>query len=171
MRPHFAITVPEHVFEKFRIIREIIENIPPTLDFPVFIGDEKVHSKIMTSNGIPNCHVWTRAFALFFGDYFEVHSGHVVEGRYQTDGRSRSNGHEHSWLTIKGYDPAIVVDVWPLGSVSGPAIFYQTSGLEFKHECCFLQEFRTKKFEVWVERTRKAVAETYAKLYSGSRAA
>jgi hypothetical protein len=60
----------------------------------------------------------TRALSKFLP--VEVHDGFIVELRGEEPKR-----HWHSWLTRRGGDGKVIIDPWPLGVVSGPALFIQ----------------------------------------------
>ncbi len=132
MRPKIADDVPQEDWDILVKIRAIIEGLPQTLVTQGFLFGMPLPRDMAESRVIPSCHVFTRALAKFLP--VEVHDGMIIE--IKADGKE--HGHEHSWLTRKGSDGKIIIDPWPLGVVSGPALFIQDYGFHFGNECCFL---------------------------------
>lgn len=132
MRPKVAERVPEKAWEVLSGVRDIMDSLPEAIEFPAYIAGVRVSPDVAVSSGIPSCHVFAHALARFFP--VTVHDGFVlVTG---PDGRGRAL--KHSWLTILGSDPSVIIDPWPLGVATGPAIFIQDYAYHFGPECSFL---------------------------------
>lgn len=118
MKPKIADEVPQEDWELFDQIKEIIGALPELLTSPAYILGNWVPKDIAMSSFIPDCHTITRALAYFLP--VDVHDGLIVEQRGEEVKR-----HWHSWLTRKSSDGKVIIDPWPLGVVSGPALFIQ----------------------------------------------
>lgn len=154
MRPKIADTVPQEDWELFAKVAAAIEGLPKHISAPTYLFGLRLSREVARSKLIPNCHVVTRALAKFLD--VDVHDGYVVERQW--DGTFKY--HEHSWLTRKGTDGKIVIDPWPLGVVTGPAIFIQDYAFHFGHECSFLAH-RTREFASEVAATRLALRKVF----------
>ena len=150
MKPKIAERIPARAWELLGKTRQIIHALPATIERPAFILGIKVDIDVAISRAIPNCHEVARALAVFLP--VEVHDGFV--STFDTNDIVRH--HEHSWLTIMDEDPRIILDPWPLGVVSGPALFIQDYGQHFGPEYCFLNH-RTEKFNSGVEALTDAI--------------
>jgi len=139
MRPKIAEMVPQEDWEILTKICAIREGLPDEMVTGGFILGMRMPRSIVKSTWIPSCHMFTHALAKFLPVH--VHDGRLTEVRH--DGKEHR--HEHSWLTRKGSDGRIIIDPWPLGTVTGPAIFIQDYGFHFGNECCIL-EHRSKEF-------------------------
>lgn len=144
MRPKTAESVPEAAWEILESIRSILETLPEEIEFTTYIFGVPMNSELAVTRGKPNCHAIARAVATFLP--VSVHDGYVqVMG---PDGRIRQL--EHSWLTLKDSDQLVIIDPWPLGVATGPAIFIQDYAYHFGPECSFLQH-RTAEFQSQVD--------------------
>ena len=144
MRPKTAESVPESAWKMLSTIRSILEALPEEIEFQTYLLGVPVNSKTAFTHGKPNCHAIARALAIFLP--VDVHDGCVqVIG---PDGRIRQL--EHSWLTLKDSDQSVIIDPWPLGVATGPAIFIQDYAYHFGPECSFLQH-RTAEFQSQVD--------------------
>lgn len=124
MKPKIADDVPQADWDLFLQIREIIEALPRLLESPGFVFGVFLPKTQAITHFIPDCHTMTRALAKFLP--VEVHDGLIVEQRGEDVKR-----HWHSWLTRKDGDGKIIIDPWPLGVVSGPALFIQDYAFHF----------------------------------------
>lgn len=133
MRPKTAESVPIEAWEMLATIRSIIEALPEEIEFPAYILGVRMRSEAAVARGKPNCHMIAHALATLLP--VDLHDGYVqVMG---PDGRIRQL--EHSWLTLKDSDQSVIIDPWPLGVATGPAIFIQDYAYHFGPECSFLQ--------------------------------
>lgn len=133
MRPKTAESVPKEAWELLATIRGIIEALPEEIEFPAYILGVRMESEAAVARGKPNCHMIAHALATVLP--VDLHDGYVqVMG---PDGRIRQL--EHSWLTLKDSDKSVIIDPWPLGVATGPAIFIQDYAYHFGPECSFLQ--------------------------------
>jgi hypothetical protein len=150
MKPKIADEVPAEAWELLGKIRQIIDALPASIETPAYVVGVRVSPDVAISHIIPNCHVIARALANFFP--VDVHDGTVsVLGE---DGRERRLN--HSWLTLRDHDGLVIIDPWPLGVVSGPALFFQNYAYHFGPECSFL-EHSGEKFESEVKATIEAM--------------
>jgi hypothetical protein len=150
LKPKIAEYVPRQAWELLDLVRQTIDALPELIETPAFIMGVRLGPDIAISKMIPNCHVVARAFASFLP--VEVQDGTVsVMG---PDGETRV--HKHSWLTLKGCDPLIILDPWPLGVVSGPALFLQDYAYHFSPEPPF-PENQGEEFESQVEAVTNAM--------------
>jgi hypothetical protein len=149
IRPKIADTVPQEDWQLFEQIRWIISELPEILETNAYLFGIRLSRAEATFKTIPNCHVFTRALAKFLP--VDVHDGFVVEHR-----GGKAHKHDHSWLTRKGGDGRIIIDPWPLGVVSGPALFIQDYAFHFGPECSFLHT-RTPEFVRDVAALRLAI--------------
>lgn len=132
MRPKPAESVPEEAWRILESIRGILESIPEEIEFTTYLLGVAVKSESVVTRGKPNCHVIARAIASLLP--VDLHDGFVqVVG---PDGRIRML--DHSWLTLKDSDGQVIIDPWPLGVATGPAIFIQDYAYHFGPECSFL---------------------------------
>jgi hypothetical protein len=144
MRPKTAESVPEEAWKVLATIRSILETLPEEIEFQTYILGVRIDSEMAITRGKPNCHAIARAVAIFLP--VDIHDGYVqVLG---SDGRIRQL--EHSWLTLKDSDRSVIIDSWPLGVATGPAIFIQDYAYHFGPECSFLQH-RTAEFQSQVD--------------------
>lgn len=142
MRPKTAESVPQEAWEMLATIRGVIEALPEEIEFPTYFFGIAVNSEVAVTRGKPNCHMIAHALATLLP--VDLHDGYVqVMG---PDGRIRRLS--HSWLTLKGSDQSVIIDPWPLGVATGPAIFIQDYAYHFGPECSFLahrgEEFRSQ---------------------------
>lgn len=150
MKPKFFDEVPPETFDLFTRIRSAILALPREISAPAFICGIRLDKRFGSSQKIPNCHIVARAVGALCP--VDVHDGYVFGRNY--DGRdARFN---HSWLTHSGYDPRIIIDPWPLGTVSGPALFVQGWGPHFGPESPFLEQ-PSEEFQVDVEAVTQAL--------------
>ena len=156
MKPKIAETVLREDWELYEHIRTIITALPEELTTHAFIFGLRMPRSMAESHLIPDCHTFARALSRFLP--VDVHSGIITEIR--PDGQERR--HEHSWLTRKGSDGKVIIDPWPLGSVSGPALFVQAYGFHFANECDFLYH-QTRKFKWGVAALRFAIRKVLKK--------
>lgn len=150
MRPKIAETVPAEAWELLGKIRQIIDALPELIEVPAFIMGVRVSSDVAISKTIPNCHVLVRAIASVLS--LSVHDGQVCVIGAAKEIRQ----HAHSWLTLPGHDSSIILDPWPLGVVSGPALFIQDYAYHFGPECGYL-EHRDEEFLTHVDEVTKLV--------------
>ncbi len=144
MRPKTAESVPEEVWEMLATIRGIIEALPEEVEFPAYLFGVAVDPNVAVTRGKPNCHMIAHALATLLP--VDLHDGYVqVLG---PDGRIRRL--EHSWLTLTGSGQSVIIDPWPLGAATGPAIFIQDHAYHFGPECSFLRH-RTEQFQSEVD--------------------
>lgn len=133
MRPKTAESVPEEAWEMLATIRGIIEALPEEIEFQAYMFGVRMESEVAVARGKPNCHMIAHALATLLP--VDLHDGYVqVMG---PDGRIRQL--EHSWLTLKDSNKSVIIDPWPLGAATGPAIFIQDYAYHFGPECSFLQ--------------------------------
>lgn len=151
MRPKVAEQVPEKTWQVFAEIRAVLEALPEMIEFPTFIMGIRVNPDLAVSRGIPSCHVVAHAFARFFP--VNVHDGYVMV--MGPDEKVRKL--EHSWLTLHDSNPSIIIDPWPLGTATGPAIFIQDYAYHFGPECSFLSH-KGEEFETQVEALSASIA-------------
>lgn len=150
MKPKIADEIPEEVWGLLGRVRKIIADLPATIEAPTFITGVRVGTDIAISHIIPDCHTIARALAAFLP--VNLHDGVVlVKG---ADGETREL--RHSWFTIRNHDPRIILDPWPLGVVSGPALFIQDYAYHFGPECSFL-EHREERFLCHVDAVTQVV--------------
>lgn len=144
MRPKVSEKVPEGAWEVLTQVRNILESLPEEIEFPAFICGVRVGPEIAVSRGIPSCHVFAHALARFFP--VNVHDGFVLVMGPDDRGRRL----EHSWLTLRNSCSSVIIDPWPLGVATGPAIFIQDYAYHFGPECSFLAH-KGEQFESEVE--------------------
>ncbi|MES2749004.1 MAG: hypothetical protein V4606_01255 [Patescibacteria group bacterium] len=126
MRPHIANEVPESIWELFKTVRNIIERLPPKIETDAYLFGLKIPRDIAVGEVVPSCHQITRALAEHFPVI--VHDGGVLHIN-----KTGEQCHlDHSWLTVSGQDPKWIIDPWPLGVVSGPALFMQGYAFDFQ---------------------------------------
>lgn len=150
MKPFIAEKISAECWALFWEIKKVVEALPSRLIGPVFFVDTPIDTDFAEARFIPDCHIMNRALAPFFP--VEVHDGIVSE----IPPSGVLNIHYHSWLTMKGGDEKVIIDPWPLGSVSGPALFVQDCALHFGPECSMLH-IRESKFQKYLEITTEAV--------------
>jgi len=127
LKPKIADIVPPEDWELFKEVKQVIEALPSLLNSPAYLLGTWLPKNVASSHFIPDCHTVTRALAEFLP--VEVHDGLLVEQRGEEAKR-----HWHSWLTRKGGDGKVIIDPWPLGVVSGPALFIQDYAFHFGPE-------------------------------------
>lgn len=150
MRPHAARQVPEKAWEVFVRIEQILEALPEKIEFPAFMFGVRLDSDVAVSTGIPNCHVIAHALARFLP--VDAHDGFVLVTGPNGKGRRL----EHSWLTLRDSDASVIIDPWPLGVATGPAIFIQDYAYHFGPECSFLAH-KGEKFTVEIDALAAAI--------------
>ena len=139
IRPKIAETVPEEDWKIFVKVQAIIEGLPDELQMTAYFSGVRLPRDVAVRHLIPNCHVFTWALAKFLP--VDVHDGHIHELR----AGGEEKRHHHSWLTRQGGDGKVIIDPWPLGTVSGPALFIQDYCFHFGNECSYL-EHRSEDF-------------------------
>lgn len=163
MKPMIAELVPAEAWQMLDQVRAVVAALPDSIETPAFIMGMRLSLDVAVSNIVPSCHHVTRALAQFFP--LIVHDGIVKAAR-----GDQMLEFEHSWVTIKGIDQNIILDPWPLGVVSGPALFLQDYAYRFGPECCpiFLG---TEEFESQVDSLTVAVQDVIDDLSRRRRAA
>lgn len=152
MRSKIAEQVPSEDWVLLAQISSILDGLPETIPCSAYIYGTRLGREIAESAIIPNCHVITRALAYFLPVI--VHDGTVSE--YVLE-EGRVCQHRHSWLTRKGGNESIIIDPWPLGSVSGPAIFIQNYAFRFQEGLFRFPPIRIPEFRSEVAATRLAI--------------
>jgi hypothetical protein len=126
MKPHIASEVPESIWGLFETIKHVIECLPKKIETDAYLFGLKIPRDVAVGNIIPSCHHINRALAEHFPVI--VHDGGVLHIN-----RAGEQIHlDHSWLTIAGQDQRWIIDPWPLGVVSGPALFMQGYAFDFQ---------------------------------------
>src|SRR3989344_1025097 len=148
MRPKIADDVPLEAWTLFEEVRRIITALPPLLEGEVFLFGIKIDKETAVKNYIPNCHVVTEAL----GKFLPLDPHHGLINTWYRDGKLRKL--QHAWLTLRGLDEWIVIDPWPLGVVSGPALFIQDYSFHFGQKFSLL---KTPEFESDLETVVKAI--------------
>jgi hypothetical protein len=120
---------------------------------PAFLGWVRLPTELATMSTIPNCHAITRALANYFP--VQVISGNMLEWRDEA-----TIAHQHSWL-VPNENDGFIIDVWPLGCVSGPALIRVGHGPEYASAFCTLGgEYLDEPFNQMVRATRIAILRT-----------
>jgi hypothetical protein len=128
LRSVFARNLTDADWQLFNAIHTILEALPQEIETDAFVLGIRLPRNQAVSHGVPNCHEMVRGLAPFLP--VEIHDGYVAQSR---DGKEVK--YEHSWLTRIDGNPQIVFDPWPLGVVSGPAVFYQNQHSLHFQEC------------------------------------
>ncbi len=126
MKPHIASEVPEAIWELFETIKYVIGSLPPKIEADAYLCGVKLPREIAVRDVIPSCHHINRALAEHFSVI--VHDGGVLH-------INKAGEHihlDHSWLTVAEQDQRWIIDPWPLGVVSGPALFMQGYAFDFQ---------------------------------------
>lgn len=158
MKPKIAEMAPAYAWELLGQVRQLVDALPELIEVPAYVMGVRVSADIATAHTIPNCHIMARAIATLFP--VDVHDGKVSV--MAADGKRRIL--DHSWLTLQGYDPAIILDPWPLGSIGGPTLFIQDYAYHFGPECSYL-EHRGEEFCSHLEAVTKVVQQTAKRLW------
>jgi len=143
--------VPEKAWEVLAQIETLLKALPEEIEFPAFIGGIRVGLEIAVTRGIPNCHVIAHALSRFLP--VDVHDGFVLV----TGSGGKGRRLEHSWFTLHDSNPSIIIDPWPLGVATGPAIFIQDYAYHFGPKCSFLAH-KSEEFKSDVETLVAALA-------------
>lgn len=125
MRPKIAETVPERVWTLYGEVERIVAHLPPELEFDAVILGVRMSRDLATARGIPNCHLIARALSAVL-PVIPVDGAVIV-----ITGEGEVRALEHTWLIVRGEDPRFIIDPWPLGVVSGPALFVNGYGHHF----------------------------------------
>ena len=126
MRPHIANQVPESIWELFKTVKNVIERLPPKIETDAYLFGLKIPRDVAIGEVIPSCHQITRALAEHFPVI--VHDDGVLHIN-----KAGEQCHlDHSWLTVVRQDQKWIIDPWPLGVLSGPALFVQEYAFNFQ---------------------------------------
>ncbi len=154
MKPREARVVPERVWEIFNGIKALIEAMPDEIEMPAYMGNYQLSSDTAKCSGTPNCHMIVRALAEFFP--VKVHDGYIVERvplGLPESGCAGNNHYHHSWLTVIDEDATFIIDPWPLGVVTGPALFIRRKAFRFDDE----HPFPELEEESFIGRTKAVI--------------
>lgn len=149
MKPHRAAEVSLEDWKLFEEIKTVIEAMPEELTGSAFLFGAKVSRRLAETTFIPNCHMMTRALSRNFP--VDVHDGAIIEMRNDC-----KYSHEHSWLTRRGGSGDVIIDPWPLGSLSGPMLTIQGYCFWYGNECSYL-EHRSLEFQSRVATTARII--------------
>lgn len=153
MRPYIAREVSSETWKLFHQMRDVFLRLPDSFVVPCFFDGEMIPLEIAEATLHPNCHMLTRAFAKVFP--VRVHDGYLAQTR--VDGQTVHL--HHSWLTPRS-ESASIIDLQPLGVVTGPILLLKKYSLEYGPECSFLlrQEVEFRTYVAIISREVKKIA-------------